>query len=224
MRMMYWMRRLAVGLLLAWLLVMGTHCSQPPVIAPTDTDGTHTVYVVQHAWHAGLVFPREALEAYSGSHRWNALDDFEGHKYIEVGWGDAEYYPNPEPGLGTLLRAGLWPTASTLHLAAFNGPVPDAFPRQQIVAIEVSDEAIARAAAFVQRSFAEDAPEPIADGLYYESAFYASRLSYHVFNNCNHWAAFALQTMGCAMRPTRTLRVERLLRDAADCGRLVQSR
>ena len=219
------MRRLLLVAVLGWILVLSTHCAQPPIDDGLDDprasedDPAHTVYVIRHAWHAGLALRTDALNADD----WPFLDDFESHTYVEVGWGDAGYYPDPNPGLGALLRAGAWPTDSVLHVALFDEPVEEAFPRHDIVAIPVSNEAVQQLVSFVQHTLTDPPGDQVAQGHYHTSAFYPARLPYHVFNNCNHWAAAALQSMGCDMYPAGTLRVERLLDDAADCGRWLHS-
>ena len=219
--MMRWMRRLLLVAVLGWIVLLSTHCTQPPIEPPPDPDEEteHTVYVIRHAWHAGLAVRTDALN----KDRWPFLTDFDEHTYVEVGWGDAAYYPNPSPGLGTLLRAGAWPTSSVLHVALFDNPVDEVFPRHDIVAVDVSNTGLERLTEFVLNTLTEPHPEPVAEGHYFTSAFYPAQLSYHVFNNCNHWAAAALQAMGCDMYPAGTLRVERLLDDAADCGRSLHS-
>jgi len=74
---------------------------------------------------------------------------------------------------------------------------------------------------FIEDSFAEKsvASEP---GFYPGSRFYRSGLSYHAFNNCNHWAAAALEAAGCDTSPRWTFTVGQVIRQAQDCGTLVQ--
>ncbi|PEN08754.1 hypothetical protein CRI93_03080 [Longimonas halophila] len=214
-----WLRRGLVGALLVWIAVLAVQCEQPTVDAVEEASGPHTVYVVRHGWHAGLVMPRAAL----GDAAWPVLGDFPPTAYVEVGWGEAAYYPNPDAGLGTLLRAGLWPTKSVVHMAVFDEPVTDAFPQHDIAAIQVSRAGLHQVAAFVRQSMHNAHPDPVASGHYHESAFFLSRLPYHGLNNCNQWAAHALRAAGCDMVPTRTLRVTRLMHDAQSCGRWIQS-
>ncbi len=217
--MIYWLRRGFVGALLVWSVVLAVQCDQPAVDAAKAAAGPYTLYVVRHGWHAGLVLPRNAL----GEAAWPVLNNFPPTAYVEVGWGEAAYYPNPDAGLGTLLHAGLWPTASVVHLAVFDEPVTDAFPQHDIAAIQVSRAGLHQVAAFVQQSMHNAHPDPVAPGRYHESAFFLSPLPYHGLNNCNQWAAGALRAAGCRTAPRRTLRVTRLMHDAQSCGRWIQS-
>jgi len=214
-----WLRRGLVGALLVWIAVLAVQCEQPAVDAAEEAAGPYTLYVVRHGWHAGLVLPRAAL----GEAAWPVLDDFSPTAYVEVGWGEAAYYPNPNAGIGALLRAGLWPTASVVHIAVFDGPVTKAFPHHDIAAIQVSETGMRQVAAFVQQSIDEAHPDPVAPGRYHKSAFFPSSLPYHGLNNCNQWTAGALRAAGCHVAPWRTLRVSRLMHDATACGRWIQS-
>lgn len=178
---------------------------------------------MEHGWHAGIVIHRDDIAPGS----WGVPEDFPEARYFEVGWGDADYYQADDPGLGTLLKAGLWPTESVLHVAAFRDPPAEAFPHRTVIRIPVSAEGLEALLAFVRSEHARDddteAVIPLGSGLYGDgSRFYAAQTRYHVFNNCNHWAARALREAGCAMAPARALTVEALLAQARECGSAIQ--
>ena len=63
-------------------------------ITPTEAD--RPVYLVSHGWHVGLVLRREDVAAV-GLSRTLALGSF---RYLEVGWGDGDFYPAPRGTLG----------------------------------------------------------------------------------------------------------------------------
>ena len=153
-------------------------------------------------------------------------------RYLEVGWGEKHYYPNPEPGVWTFLRAGAWPTGSVVHAVPVSGRVPDAFPQQTVIRLRIPADALDRLAAYVRASLRvapgdSAAPAgralPAAPGYYPDSRFFESGLSYHVFQNCNHWAAEALEAAGCKTARWRAITVGRVLKQAERCGERVQS-
>jgi uncharacterized protein (TIGR02117 family) len=177
----------------------------------------HTVYLVEHGWHAGIAIRRNTIPPSA----WAVQDDFPDADYLEVGWGDAAYYPAPDPGVGTLLKAGLLPTKSVLHVAAFDRHPATAFAGRTVIRIPVSAAGLDALLAFIRDEHArydEGALIPLGPGLYGNSRFYAGTTHYHVFNNCNTWVARALRTAGCAMAPARALTVRALLAQARDCG------
>lgn len=169
-----------------------------------------TVYLVSHGWHAGIVLRREDLFG----KRWPIIDDFPHGEYLEIGWGDLEFYQNPEPGSWLMIRAVLQPTDSVLHVVGFEGEVTRYFPNSEVIRIELPLENFRRLSQTIAASFeldGEGRPLSLGPGLYGNSRFYRSRESYHLFNTCNVWVARILRTAGLPVNPALSLRVEGLL-------------
>lgn len=209
-----------MGLLgVGWVLLLTARCHLPRQASRPTPDSTSAVYVVRHGWHAGIAVRRADVP----DETWPALDDLPDAAYLEVGWGEADYYPARDPGTGTLLQAGLWPTESVLHVVPVPTSVTATFPQHTIVRVPVGAAELEALVAFIAESFAEDA-SVVADGHYPGSRFYASGLSYHAANNCNHWAAAALEAAGCDTAPRWTFAVGQVVEQALACGTLVQRR
>jgi len=181
-----------------------------------------TVYLVSHGWHAGLVLRRADIPPDA----WAAQAELPAGEYLEIGWGDRDYYRSPDPSWGTTLKAALWPTASVLHLVALDGPVPAYFPRSEIIAIPLSTPGLARLSRYIDASYQRDAAGRtvlLGPGLYGRSRLYLSRETYHLLNTCNVWTARALRTAGCPISPGTTLSVDALLSRARAFGSTVQA-
>ena len=132
----------------------------------------------------------------------------------------------PKPGLGILLKAGLLPTASVLHVVGFSGPVTDYFPRSQVIGIDLSETGFERLCRYLEDSYAHGQnalSQPLGPSLYGDGSFYLSRETYHVFNTCNAWTAKALREAGCPITPAANLGVERLMTNVAKFGSVIQS-
>lgn len=175
------------------------------------------IYLVSHGWHAGIVIERAAIPP--GLLPEQA--DFPGARYLEFGWGDRGYYLSPEPHVGHLLKAGLWPTSSVLHVVGFSEPVIDYFPRSEIVYLEFSRDGFARMGRHLDSRFAREGESAVAlqPGLYGNSRFYRSRETYHLFNTCNVWTARVLHAAGCPITPAFNITVDGLLSSVvSDCG------
>lgn len=217
----WWWRGTLLLLLGAFALVFATRCHLPRQTVSETADSTNAVYLVRHGWHAGIAVPRAEIPA----DRWPVLDDFDAVSFLEVGWGDGRYFPHSDPGLGLLLRAGLWPTSSVLHVVPVSERVTDSFPQNTIVRIPVGPEELDALTTFVAESFAvgEDGEATVtAPGYYPDSQFYEAALRYHVFNNCNHWAAAALEAAGCDASPRWAFTVGQVISQAEECGTLLQ--
>ncbi|WP_103020514.1 DUF2459 domain-containing protein [Salinibacter altiplanensis] len=219
---MQWWRSLLSGAVAVWLIVLAARCHLPrPTVSSDGGEPTNAVYVVQHGWHAGIAVRRADVP----EGRWPALEAFPDAQYLEVGWGEARYYPGRSRGVWGVLRAGAWPTGSVVHVVPLDRPVPDRFPAQTVVRVSVSPAELDALTAFVAASLATDATGsavPTAPGNDADGRFYASPFTYHVFNNCNHWAAAALEAAGCDASPRWAFTVGQVIRRAKECGALVQ--
>ncbi len=204
----------------ASVLVVSLGCrSTGAVPPPAVSDSTIAIYLVEHGWHAGIAIRRGDISPGA----WAVPDDFPDAAFLEVGWGDADYYPHPDPGARTLLKAGLLPTNSVLHVAAFRRDPVAVFGHRAVIRIPISEAGRDALLTFIRDEHArrDGSVIPVGPGLYGESRFYAGTTRYHAFNNCNTWVAQALRTAGCAMAPARALTVRALLAQARDCGTMV---
>jgi len=210
-----------------WILFLAVSCSTcaAPVretLAPSESEPHKTIYLVNHGWHAGIVLRRADIP----DNIWPKLGNFPDMEYLEVGWGDMDYYQIPDPHLGFILKAALLPTASVLHIVGFNGHVPAYFPYSEIIRIELSSAGFELLSRTIASSFALDkagnttSPSP---GLYGNSRFYLSRETYHLFNTCNVWTARALRTAGLPITPATATSVGNLMSQARKLGVVVQS-
>jgi len=210
-----------------WILLLAVSCSActAPVretSAPGESEPRKTIYLVSHGWHAGIVLRRADIP----DSIWPVPWDFPSTEYLEVGWGDMNYYQAPDPHMGLILKAALLPTASVLHIAGFNGPVPVYFPYSEIIGIELSSAGLEHLSHTIAASFATDETgntTSLGLGLYGNSRFYLSRETYHLFNTCNVWIARALRAAGLPISPTRAISVESLMSQARKFGVVVQS-
>ncbi len=210
-----------------WILFLAVSCSTcaAPIretLAPSESEPRKTIYLVNHGWHAGIVLRRADIP----DNIWPKLGNFPDMEYLEVGWGDMDYYQIPDSHLGFILKAALLPTASVLHIVGFNGHVPAYFPFSEIIRIELSSAGFELLSRTIASSFALDkagnttSPSP---GLYGNSRFYLSRETYHLFNTCNVWTARALRTAGLPITPATATSVGNLMFQARKLGVVVQS-
>lgn len=147
--------------------------------APDESDPYKTIYLVSHGWHAGIVLQRTDIP----DGVWPAPGDFTDAQYLEVGWGDRDFYQTPDPPIGLILKAALLPTASVLHVVGFSGSVPAYFRFSEIIRIELSSAGFDHLSRTIAASFARDEAgnaTSLGPGLYGDSRFYLSRERYHL--------------------------------------------
>ena len=154
------------------------------------------IYVVNHGWHTAIVLKREEIPE---TIVWPELRDFAASQYIEIGWGDWDYYQAPEATWAMTLKAAFWPTRSVLHVAGFSEPVGKFFPASEVIEVALTDEGFKELCRFIARTHMRvegDQGIKIGPGLYGNSGFYPAEGKFHVFRNCNSWVAQALRVAG----------------------------
>lgn len=199
-------------------------CAAPvrEAASPGASDPRSTIYLVSHGWHAGIVLQRAEIP----DGIWPAPGDFPDAEYLEVGWGDMDYYQTPNTHMGFILKAALLPTASVLHIVGFSSPVSAYFPYSQIIRIELSSADFEHLLRTIVASFATDnagSVTSLGHGLYGNSRFYLSRETYHLFNTCNVWTARVLRAANLPITPARAFAVEDLMSQALKFGVVVQT-
>lgn len=164
----------------AWLLAaLLAGCAHERRCEPT-----HTLYVVNHGWHSGVVVEAHALPALGIT-----------TKYVEIGWGEERFYQARETSIGMALRALLGPNGSVLQVV----PVSDE-PRRRFADVsELRTDAAGYGAAVdvIARTFAD--LRPLGRSLYGDGNFYPAKGSFHLFNNCHHWVSAVTDAARCRL-------------------------
>lgn len=187
-----------------WLLTLGALASAccGPIASPyppSTSEAGHRVWVVRHDWHTGLVLRREDVPA----EVWPERDDFPGAEYLEVGWGDRDFYRAPSGTLWLGLKAAFWANDSVLHVAAFWAPPAVYFAGRDVAEIGLSNRGFRALVAFIADAHArtgEGRAMPLGPGRYGQSRFYVGRERY-VLTTCNVWTARALRASGFPITP-----------------------
>jgi len=194
---------------------------QPPITSGAPP--YRHFYLVNHGWHTGVVLRRVDIPAIL----WPESRDFPTAVYLEVGWGEQDFYRTPEAGSGLALQAVLWPNASVLQVVGFREPPAVTFPESEIVELALSPAGLDGLVRYIHQSYARDGVGRVAalgPGLYGDSRFYPARGKFYLFNNCNVWTAGALQSAGYPVSPALALTAESVMAPARRFGRVMQRR
>ena len=163
------------------------------------------VFVTSNGWHSGIVIARRDLSD-AAVHE---IADFPVARYLEFGWGDAEFYPAERTDLIMTLRAGLIPTSTVMHVVPRHHAPTNTNAGIEVLALAVPD--MGRLTAFLADSFdRKDAAGP-KPGLYPESRFYPATGRFHLVNTCNSWTARGLRAAGLEIDETDAARAEDLM-------------
>jgi uncharacterized protein (TIGR02117 family) len=167
---------------------------------PEETKDGRTVFVVHDAWHAAIIIKKADIPPVILPE----LKDFPSAEYLEFSWGDRDYFPAPEGGLGLALKAAFWSSGSILHVVGFREAVENVYPGTDIIAITVSEEGFQRLINFISKTFSRSHPTAPAEarpGLFSNGRFYLAEGKFSILRTCNTWVAEALNTAGLPINP-----------------------
>lgn len=170
-------------------------CASPRAPLPSPGDCV-TLRLWSNGYHTNIALPAALLEA---DHPIREL--FPDAEHFLIGWGERDYYMEPDPGAWDALVAAAWPTSSAVQLIAGDRPVEESVWRaREVVEFSVSEAGVDRLIDGVTETLAVDArggPIVIGEGrVAGASVFLAARPAFHLFFMCNHWTAARLRDAG----------------------------
>lgn len=157
-----------------------------------------SIYVINHGKHGGLAVGRADIPSTLLPEK----EDFPGADYLELGWGDWDYYQADDPGVWLALKAALWPTASVLNVIGVQGSLRSRFAGYEVIRLQPSGRAFLKLLSYVDRSFDRKGARkaaPVGPKRHGQDLFYPAHGSFHLFNTCNAWVARALEAAGYSM-------------------------
>lgn len=171
-------------------------------------DNYKDIFVVNYGRHAGIIVKVEDIN----SSLWEVEPPFKEFEYIEVGWGDEDFYRSSDPSIWMTLKAGLLPTSSVVHVRTVCQYEIKKFSKDKIAKLAISDKGFENLSLFIENSFAKknDKFIRVSKGLYPKSAFYLSSKTYHIFNTCNVWTAEALRSAELDITPFISITTDNL--------------
>lgn len=181
-----------------------SQCATLPRAIQTGRDPslnrTEPIYVVSHGWHTGIVIPSDTL-----ANELPSLEDrFPDARYLELGWGDKEFYQSEKITSGIGMRAVFLPSDTVVHVVAVPNNPQSSFPHSKIRKLLLHPSEARALAKYLSSSFSVNQPTEIIQdlpGLYGDSQFYQGHGHYHLFNTCNKWTAKGLRSAGLPIRP-----------------------
>jgi uncharacterized protein (TIGR02117 family) len=203
------------------LLALGACAAPAPDPAAPQGGGPGiAVYLVAHDKHSGIAIRRADVPA----GLWPERRDFPRADYLEVGWGDRDYYYGRNQGFTDALRAAFAPdNPSVLHVAGVRGTLAGNFPASEIIEVTLSRDGFERLIRYIHDEYDRaGAPvvAPLGPGLYGDSRFYPARTTFNLLRTCNVWTARGLRAAGLPIEDSITM--EGVLSQAREIGKVIQ--
>jgi uncharacterized protein (TIGR02117 family) len=192
----------------------GPAISLPP--APQDTAGPlRDVCVVRHGWHTRLALRLADVDA----RLWPEGRAVGEGAYVEVGWGDRDFYPSLHPSALDAVDAVIRATPAALHVGVLDARPDEIFGGDDVICLGVAPAGIDQLVRFIGEHHVRDeeaSAVPIGRGFYPRSAFYRARGRYHALTyNSNTWTLTALRAAGLAVDPAFVVTSAAVMRQAA---------
>ena len=206
-------------LVLAWLGACAADPALPPRSPPSPfADAALTIFVTSNGWHSSIVLARADLPP----GRLPEAADFPRARFLEFGWGDAEYYPAKQTTIAMTLRAALIPTPAVVHVAGLAVAPARRYPKAEVVPLSIDAAGLGRLVDFIDATFDRGGRTRAAStgpGLYPTSRFYPATGRFHLFNTCNTWTARALAAAGFGVAEAGTSSAENLMSQVRPLGK-----
>jgi uncharacterized protein (TIGR02117 family) len=189
---------------------------------PAPRESLKDVWVIRHGWHTRVAVARADVDPSV----WPESRELGDVTYLEVGWGDRDFYRKPAPSVWDALDPIVRPTPSALHVIGYELPPAEMFAGTAVVRVRVSADGFRRLTRFIHEQYVVDggAPVRIGPGHLPGSWFYEARDRYHVLANSNGWTLRALQAAGVPVAPWRALTARSAIGQAEAIGERIDGR
>lgn len=176
------------------------------------------VYLVKNNLHTGIVFSvnEKLIENIP------AVNDFSEYNYVDIGWGDEDFYQHPDPDILLGAKAILVPTNSVIRIEGKNYNINKITEwSDYVIKFDLSDEQFIKLCGFINSSFLKDENNNFIINSRNENnttIFYKSGLKYHLFNTCNTWIAEAFENSGFDISSSGVITAENLFEELSPFG------
>jgi hypothetical protein len=180
------------------------------------------ILIIKDEWHTAFLFNvNDSLLS-----RIPVLNEFEEFKFVDIGWGDEEFFQNPSDDIYLAAKAILYPTNSVIRIAGLISGIENILLRvDYCVELTISITQFNKLCNFINNSFELDknfeyiiaSKRPSG-----EVIFYKSNLKYHLFYTCNTWVADALDFIGFDIDISGLITAEQLLDELINLGKVLK--
>jgi uncharacterized protein (TIGR02117 family) len=186
-------------------ILLSAICMAPANALSTPYDNGNTaqciVYVNQVYYHTGLIIEMDANAAASLA----MAPYFKGYKYIEIGWGEEDFYQNPDSSVSRAAKAILVRNPSVLRVEGFNQDIREVMAwSERTKKIALAPGQMAKLIVYINDSLKKDKNGKLVIASIHGSGeiiFFKSTQTYYLFNTCNTWVASALHYAGLDITP-----------------------
>jgi uncharacterized protein (TIGR02117 family) len=183
------------GCLLMMVFFNGCSSIFNPERIKSNETADFPVYVVDHGGHTGVILERELAK----QHLPYINEEFVHSRYIEVGWGDEDFYQSREKTTKLKMQAVLYPTNAVLRVTEVPIDPEKYYPNIEVKKLMVTRTGFRKMLTYIYKTLKRNNngnPVKTGKGLHVHDLFYHANGKFHVFNTCNTWTAKILKEAG----------------------------
>lgn len=183
-----------------------------------EQEDAHTIYVSSLSWHTGIVVPAESFP----DSLWRKGHNYADAHYLEIGWGDADFFTDEGFNLWYALKAAFWPTPTAIQIRPIYRNVENFYSNTDVAKIEISDEQMQRLTSYLVEELELDENGKIIPAKENSGKnFYKGSSSYYFPKNSNVWAARALKEAGFSISPIWHQTTGQVVKKAGKIGEII---
>jgi uncharacterized protein (TIGR02117 family) len=193
------------------LLICPFNCVSVGSIGDDAPEPPNEFFVLQAGWHTGIVLRTKDVKPAD----WPDVVNYLNHTFMDIGWGDEQFYQAEGSPPLLAARAAFIPTSAVIQIVPFsidplNLYAGDTFLKR----IEATTEQFSALCRIISDSFQRDTNGNPIESQLNESArnFFKSKGKYHLFNTCNTWVVRCLKDAGFDVDPAGVITRQHLIK------------
>ena len=196
----------------------------PSLLFSVEEDSLKIFYVINYSWHTGFILPVDETLI----EKIPAASSFGSYDFIDIGWGDEEFYQTPGIDYYLAAKAVLIPTSSAIRIAGYKFDLELIKTMSDyLVEFKVGRQEYLKLLNFIDDSFDKNETDGVF--LLTESSggrikFFASHKFYHLFNTCNTWIAEGLKHAGLDISASLVIQSEDLFKEIKTVGNVIKGK
>lgn len=164
-----------------------------------DSKLRYQVYIVSFGWHNGILVESDKVT----TELYLAAQEFREHPFVEIGWGDRDFYMASGYSTWKGLKAAFFSKGTVLHIAGLTRQELSAYlAAHEVIQLSLGEEGFKALLKFINAHFARDNSGntiSLGSALYGKGQFYKATGSFSLSYTCNTWVANALSRAGCSI-------------------------
>jgi uncharacterized protein (TIGR02117 family) len=178
-------------------------------VVSKDINEKTQIYLINQAWHVGFLIKVDS----TSKKVIPLLNEFENYEYVDIGWGDEDFYQNDGINYYYAAKAMLISTSSVIKITGHKAS------RNSILkwvndyrSVSLDTEQYQRLLNYIETSLLRIKHGYVKTSSFADGAigFYKSPLKYHLFMTCNTWIAEGLNESGVSIDTDWIIRTEDL--------------